>query len=191
MKKLLLSMFMFSCSLVIAQDISNYPENPYTTFRAFDVRGDHILAAGSCEQIWHSYNEGETWTIRDVGFNGSNVRMLNNASNDLAIVTAFREVFLYSFEDGVIQSFISDLNDLNISDARNVEVIGQEVYLMANEGIVKGEVGTYNWEYVYQDTSETDFVSSTTATENYLYIGTREGRLIRHNTTTCMIAWGG
>ena len=182
MKKLLLSIFLFSCSQGIAQDISNYPEKPYTTFRAFDIREDHIIAVGSCEQIWHSYNGGETWTIRDVGFNGSNVRMLNNGSNDLAIVTAFREVSLYSFEDGVLQSFITDLNDLNISDARNVEVIGQHVYLMANEGIVKGEVGTYNWEYVYQDTSESDFVSSTTATENYLFIGTREGRLIRHNT---------
>lgn len=185
MKTFYTLLFLSFTAICFAQPLSTFPEIPYTSFGDFDIEGDNVIALGSCEQIWVSTDEGVTWKYDTYpGYYLYDVSLLRNGEGNKAIIVSFNDVIIYDFDEGKIRDFNESLAAIEAGRIRFVEIIDNDVYLFNSDGVIHGEIGTYDWQFVYQDTIESDFITTSTFKDEMIYWGTNDGRIYQMNTST-------
>lgn len=186
MKPLLFTLLTFFSLSVQAQVTSTFPDLPFTTFYDFDIKGDHIAALGTCDMLWYSTDGGVTWTYdKLVSISNYSIRFMPGA-DDRVIVSQFRGMAIYDFEDGVIEDF-SDESDIVDNVNRAIAISGDDVYTFNTTGMYKLSTADMTWENMWQDTAANDVVHSVSVTDNFLYLGMRYGRLLRYNIATQVV----
>jgi|GEM_PF-4917777 len=177
----LFAFFIFNC--LSAQTVSTYPELPYTTFSSFDISGDNIIALGSCNQVWTSTDQGVTWKYDEVNSIGNyNVKLIPGNSTQ-ALISQFRGFVLYDFEQGVVNDF-ADVPELIDNVNNQLQVTNDKAYTFNSSGMYSADLSTYNWERIWQDTSENDVVVKSALTESFIYMGMLRGRVLRYEFAT-------
>ncbi len=168
---------------VIAQINSTYPDRPYSSLGYFDVDGDKILAAGDCNMAWYSLDGGATWNVSDVGRDMRRVRLVPGDAENRAFMTASGNLYRFDLDEGAIEQII-DTTLENADLTGTLEIVGNTIYLFGQRGVVSSDLHDFEWKYVWQDTSENDYPYVTEVTDNYIYLGMRQGRLLRYDLGT-------
>lgn len=178
--KTILQVFLFCLPIIgFTQEVSTYPEEIFTEFYKFQIRGDHVIAIGSCDQIWTSKDLGKTWATFQADDYLYDVAFLPGSSTQV-IVQAFRQVFLYDFDQGIILDFTDDLREIDGTSNWYVECTNDKVLLLAHDGIRSATVGEYEWEHIFVDTLPST-PSGKAQTENFIFYGTRDGRMFKYS----------
>ncbi len=183
MMRFVLLLSILSALNLSAQDLSTFPELPFSDFGNFDVQGDKIIANSSCDLIWYSSDDGENWDYVQSPETIYDVKLWPNDSENRAFLVG-RGVYIFDFEDGVISSFPNEMLFPAGEIFRKIEINATEVFVIGSENVIAASLSDLAWQEIYQDTFSSDYIYTSELFDDHLYLGGRQGKLVQLNIGT-------
>lgn len=163
-----------------AQENSTYPNIPITEFMSVDIIDDYVIARGTCDQIWSSTNAGTTWTYDEMlNLEFANVSLITSDPTK-AVILADQKIVLY---DLLTQQTINSFEDASygIGFGNITMTQGEDIYLLTSQGLYTATQSEFEWERVFEKTFETDRLKAADITDDYIFIGTQNGKIYRYS----------
>ncbi|MEZ4908799.1 MAG: hypothetical protein R2771_14405, partial [Saprospiraceae bacterium] len=181
--KLLLQIWIILLSISIAKaQNSVYPNAPYTTLRYIDVEGDNIYCAGYCDILTYSTDGGSTWTYTEAQIYGLNdLKIIPNTNGQKALLTYDGALKVFDVADQSLTVINDDFLNSYSDNFEKSFFIADSVYTINNVGVFKSKIGTYSWETYFGFSLSSSFIMDVDMTENYFWIGTSTGDLLKIN----------
>ena len=181
MRYLLYVFILFNYTANAQIETSVYPESPFTDLYNIEVGDNYIYTSGSCDVIMFSSDKGATWTYLNSEGSVIDIDIVPNSNESKAYYLTSNKIYVF---DAVIKEYnqISDDNlQLSAGRFRSIIIRNNTIYLISNGSIHKATIGDYQWEKFTDFEFGNDYVRYTDITENYIWVGTDKGKIIKVN----------
>ncbi len=196
--KYLIILLIFISQSVFGQDKKYvYPDSPFSNLYILDVKDNYIYTFGSCNTLMISPDDGESWATYEspIGDMMKDIDILPNTNGKKAIMLSPQLIIVYDSETNTFQTISDDNLKLSAGKFKSIFIKGNTVYVISNNSIHKSTIGIYDWERTTKLNLGNDYIYSYDITENFLWLGTSEGKIIKislaHDTVTNVNDMGG
>lgn len=181
MKKNILLLFLFLSQLAVGQVINSvYPKVPYTTLYQVAAGGEYIYTSGSCDVNMVSTDGGETWNTLENTESALAIRILPGSEGNKALFLSRDKLQILDGNTLGKTTISNSTLSLGVGNFRNLEVDNENIYVIGNSRIYKSSSDETDWQAFATLTLESsDYINSTAITQNFLFIGTREGNVYK------------
>lgn len=170
---------LFIAEMSFGQSPSTYPGLTYTALGNMEKDGDLILIAGSCDQLFYSYDNGNSWEKTFLKSYGRSIGIIPNDPDHKFIMSYFGGLSLFDLEDGEIRDFSAEPEIEELGNFINVKIVDNTLYVFGNGAVLKTTLGDYTWESIYQDTTLNDYAYTVETTDDAILMGTRQGKIMK------------
>lgn len=160
---------------------STYPGTPYTDLSQVEVFNGYIYAIGTCDVGMISKDFGQTWTYFEPEDRIIDIKIDKDSKGEHAYILIKNKLFILNSESMHYQLISDDNLQLSAGTFKKIHVSGSTIYLISNGYIHKAQLGEYNWTRSTNFEFSDDYVRHSDITDNYLWIGTNNGKVIKVN----------
>lgn len=179
-------LLLFFSYTVSAQTLnSTYPNQPYSNLYLIDVMDNYIYTIGSCNTMMISPDEGLTWSIMEspIGNGIIDLDIIPNTNGKKAIILKQGLIIVYDSQTDTYITISDDNLRLSAGKYKSIIIKGNYVYVISNNSIHKSEIGVYTWSKSTKLNLGNDYTYSSDFTENYIWIGTNSGKILKISFT--------
>ncbi len=180
--KYLILFLIFVSQFAFGQDKKYvYPDSPFSNLHILDVMDNYIYTFGTCNTLMISPDDGESWATYEspIGDMLKDIDILPNTNGKKAIMLSPQLIIVFDSETNTFQTISDDNLSLSAGKFKSLFIKGNTIYVISNKSIHKSTIGVYDWERSTKLDLGNDYIYSYDITENHIWIGTSEGKIIK------------
>jgi len=185
MKKIFTLSLILSLSLSIQAQNSVYPDQEYGKLYLVENEGDHIIAVGSCDDIMVTDDYGMNWEfLNQATYSLNTIKYVPDSKGQQAYCLYRSEIKILDIESNTFQDISDDTLNTLKDNFKKLFIKGNDLYIVDDAGIFRSTMGEYSWERIAEYDFTEGFIMRTDMSENFIWIGTSTGLLIKIDPNT-------